>query len=338
MNRDNLHNGRRNDHCIKIGPERTFSSPSLSLLLSRPSFARRMTESSIVIPIEEDGTKLPEEEREAKVVSEEEGEGEGEEEGETRKKQEEEEKEKEESSKGKKEISWSNLSCSMKVSKSPGFSWNTWTTCASGRRKGKTILRSLHGSVKESTLVGILGPSGSGKSTLLECLLGRNCSNRLITGKINYTNFDKSSICFISQQDYLYDQLTIEESIVFAASVKNSPKNPGNSQNSRKSSQKITPSNVSRNRSIVPTTVNLIKEPPLENVPKEPSVPIVSKVSKRKKIDTILDNLWLRRCAKVRVGSCSGGQKKRLSIACELVSNPGFLFLDEPTSGLDRYL
>lgn len=49
-------------------------------------------------------------------------------------------------------------------------------------------------------------------------------------------------------------------------------------------------------------------------------------------IDHILDTLHLSFAKDTRCANLSGGQKKRLSIALELIDNPPILFLDEPTT------
>ncbi|KAG1665895.1 Protein white [Nymphon striatum] len=71
---------------------------------------------------------------------------------------------------------------------------------------------------------------------------------------------------------------------------------------------------------------------------------LLSASERKKKVDAILLEFGLMKCADTKIGGpnsfkgISGGEMKRLSFATQMMENPDILFCDEPTSGLDSFM
>ena len=68
----------------------------------------------------------------------------------------------------------------------------------------------------------------------------------------------------------------------------------------------------------------------------------LSKNEKQQRAESVLMKMGLRDCADNLIGSevvkgISGGEKRRVTIAIQILTDPRILFLDEPTSGLDAF-
>ena len=145
-------------------------------------------------------------------------------------------------------------------------------------------------------------PSGSGKSTLLNCLSDSVPAKSLkIYGDV-ISQFSGS--IFVQQEDVLFTQLSVEETLMTSAKLK-SLKSPVGSLNKNK-----------------------------QDVSKSVSNFILDLGLKKSKTTRVGD-------AKTR--GISGGEKKRLSIGNELIgvmnneNEKVLIFCDEPTSGLDSF-
>ncbi|XP_054161017.1 ATP-binding cassette subfamily G member 4-like [Oppia nitens] len=176
------------------------------------------------------------------------------------------------------------------------------------------LLRDLSGRICSGQLTAIIGPSGAGKTTFIECLAGRRRIG--VTGDIIVNGSTKNvKLAYNSQNEALVPHLTVEETLLFASKLKNYQ------MNSLVKVRLIDDNDNVYNATTFPDEDLLIRLP--------------DSTYHHNLVRTLIYNLGLENCSNVRVGQCSGGQQKRLSIALELISSPSILMLDEPTSGLD---
>lgn len=191
----------------------------------------------------------------------------------------------------------------------------------------KIILNQVCGSAKSRQLTAIMGPSGAGKSSLLHCLF----QNRTVgtTGRILVDSRSKSKlkVCFIPQRDYLNEWLSVREDLVFVSKLKLARISTLLKDDSNESSSTDIDSND--------TSIKFNQSRTKTYVRQKGNECNTSLIDHEANAIRVAELLGLTNCLDVKIKNISGGQKKRLSIARELMSKPDILVLDEPTTGLD---
>jgi ABC-type multidrug transport system ATPase subunit/ABC-type multidrug transport system permease subunit len=164
---------------------------------------------------------------------------------------------------------------------------------------GRTILSGIGGICSPGEVTAIMGASGAGKTTFLDILARKNKRGQ-VSGDF-YVNGEK-----VSDSDY-------KRVVGF----------------------------VDQEDTMLPTlTVHeTILNSALLRLPRD-----MSRAAKEQKVYEVEKELGIHHIRDSLIGSeegkgrgISGGEKRRVGIACELVTSPSIIFLDEPTSGLDAY-
>ncbi|KAL6122729.1 hypothetical protein NUSPORA_00258 [Nucleospora cyclopteri] len=105
-----------------------------------------------------------------------------------------------------------------------------WKNINVSSTDGKHILIDLSGNIVPGTFLALIGPSGAGKSTFLNLLAGRTDSNLvergevLVNGELRNSSTWTQIMSYVVQKFVFYSNLTVYESLLFAAHAKNIPK------------------------------------------------------------------------------------------------------------------
>ena len=160
----------------------------------------------------------------------------------------------------------------------------------------KVILNKVSGEAKPGEIIALMGPSGSGKTSLMNVLSGR-ATYQDGTISINGNLLEKDGMKrFMSKVAYVKQHDVFFEELTVR--------------------DQLTYTAQFR----IPDT-NIDKKVRQEHI--------------RTEVNRIIKLLRLTKVADSQIFMCSGGEKKRVNIGTELITDPSVIMLDEPTSGLD---
>uniref|UniRef100_K4AIA6 ABC transporter domain-containing protein n=1 Tax=Setaria italica TaxID=4555 RepID=K4AIA6_SETIT len=191
-----------------------------------------------------------------------------------------------------------------------------------------TILDDVRGIVRPGRITLLLGPPSSGKSTLLLALAGKLDPQLKKNGEVSYNGISLKEFCvqrtsaYISQTDNHIGELTVRETLDFAARCQ------GASENWQECLKDLL--DLENKRGIRPT-------PEIDAFMKTASV---GGQKHNLVTDYVLRVLGLDMCADTPVGTdmargVSGGQKKRVTTGEMVVGPRKTLLMDEISTGLD---
>lgn len=162
---------------------------------------------------------------------------------------------------------------------------------------GRTILDNISGNVRSGQIMAVMGASGAGKSTFLDILARKN-KRGTVSGSILVNGREVKDGEFKKVTGFVDQEDTLMRTL---------------------------------------TVYETVLYSALLRLPRDMSF----EAKKFRTLET-MNELGILGIKDSRIGdtgtrSISGGEKRRVSIACELVTSPSILFLDEPTSGLDAF-
>lgn len=173
----------------------------------------------------------------------------------------------------------------------------SWSNLSITSKKTKTrLINNLNGFIK-SGFCAIMGQSGSGKTTLLSALAKRiSSTDMLIEGSLQINNHSYTNNDLKNFSGYVMQEDVLHSYLTVYETLQYAAE------------------------------LRMIRN--------------TSKDVQLTKIEEVINKMGLNECRNIIVGDSrtkgiSGGEKKRLCVAIELLTDPKILFLDEPTSGLD---